>query len=154
MNDKMLTMSLFLVLIMIGVNAFLLMAATNLYDNNGNEIAIFYGLDNGALGSQLQDDAAGITVSTGSDFSSTAPVVNATIDPPIKSGGNPIGLEFTQYFTIMVAGLELVMLKFSSLFPILAPIINALVFFAAALKIFAMAFLGSQLVRAIVGRVS
>jgi len=46
------------------------------------------------------------------------------------------------------------MLKFSEMFPVLSPIINVFVLFAAALKTFVTAYLTSLLVRGILGRIT
>jgi len=150
MNDAVLSKAMTLFFILIGINAFLVMGSA-LYDTTGHQLDLFYGLSSGELGSGIEDEADAIDVSTGLSFNSESPSQNQG-STPFTIFGIPIGIEFWNYIVIMALGVELVMLKFAVMFPIIAPITGAISFFGFALKIFVGAYLGSQLARAIVGR--
>jgi hypothetical protein len=152
MNDKILTMALMLTFIMIGINAFLFMASSNLYDEQGNQLSIYYGLDSGGFGQQIQTDAENIDIDTGVSISSSAPSTIQGITAVTRED-NPVGLSYGQDLQKLGIGVQLVMLKFSDLFPMLSPIVNAIVFFAFAVQGFALAYLGSVLIRGILGRI-
>jgi len=152
MNDKMLTIAMRLLLVMIGINAFLLMGDA-LLDQSGARLDIFYGLEDNSLGSNLSSQSDSIQINTDLEASSTSPTGFQGFTP-ITNNDNPIGLDFLRYPAIMVAGIELVMLKFSALFPIIAPITTAIALFAAMLKIMVASYFGSMLVRGIVGRIT
>ena len=153
MNDKLLTMALMLTLIMIGINAFLFMASTNMYDSTGNKLNIYYGMDSGAFGETIISDNNSITIDSGVSISSTAPGSSEGITV-VKRNDNPIGLEATQDLTKLGIGVQLVMLKLSDLFPILSPILNAISILAFAIQGFAAAYLGSIMIRGILGRIT
>jgi len=153
MNDKILTMSLMLFLIMIGINAFLYMASSNLYDTSGNQLNIYYGLDSGGFGQQVQDDSEGTTIDTGVSISSSVPSQQEGMTA-VETNSNPVGLNYMAEIQKIGIGVQLVMLKLSNLFPILSPIINAIVFFAFAIQGFAVAYLGSILIRGVLGRIT
>jgi len=124
MNDKVLTMGLMLFMIMIGINAFLYMASTNLYNENGLPLNIYYGMDEGAFGSQVQNTAEGIEISTDVEMSSTTPSTTQGFTPATVSE-NPVGVVYGNELAKLGIGVQLVMLKLSSMFPIIAPILNA-----------------------------
>jgi hypothetical protein len=153
MNDKILTMALMLSLVMIGINAFLLMASTNLYDTEGNQLDIYYGLDSGAYGSQVQTDAQSIDFDSGVSISSELPSEQEGLTV-VSRNDNPIGMDVTNELAKLGLGVQLVMLKFSEMFPVLTPIVNAVVFFAFAIQGLAIAYLGSILIRGILGRIT
>lgn len=153
MNDKVLTMALMLFMIMIGINAFLYMASTNLYNENGLPLNIYYGMDEGAFGSQVQTNAEGIEISTDVEMSSTTPSQTQGFTPATVSE-NPVGAVYGNELAKIGIGVQLVMLKLSSMFPIIAPILNAITFLAFAIQGFAMAYLFSILVRGIFGRLT
>jgi hypothetical protein len=149
MNDKIMTMGIFVFFIMIGINGFLLMAA-NLYDQDGNTLDLFYGLTSSGLSGNIEDKT--IAVSTELNSSSTTPSTSQGFTP-ITIDDNPSGLNVLSQMAIMVAGVQLIMLKFSELFPIIAPITTAIVFFITAIQLLVAGYVGSILVRAIFGRV-
>lgn len=149
MNDKILTIGMFTFFILIGINGFLLMGA-NLYDSNGNNLDIFYGMTNSGLSQNISDKD--ITVATDLDASSTTPSSSQGFTP-VTIDENPAGLDIISQMAIMVAGTQLIMLKFSEMFPILAPITNAIVFLITAIQLLVVAYIGSILVRSIVGRI-
>lgn len=149
MNDKILTIGMFTFFILIGINGFLLMGA-NLYDSNGNNLDIFYGMTNSGLSQDISDKD--ITVATDLDASSTTPSSSQGFTP-VTIDENPAGLDIISQMAIMVAGTQLIMLKFSEMFPILAPITNAIVFLITAIQLLVVAYIGSILVRSIVGRI-
>jgi len=150
MNDAILNKAMTLFLILIGINAFLVMGSA-LYDTDGNSLNLFYGLESGNLGSQIETESDSINVSTDLSMSSTSPSTDQG-STPFTVAGIPIGINFWNYIIIMALGVELIMLKFALMFPIIAPITGAISFFGFAIKIFVGAYLGSQLARAIVGR--
>lgn len=152
MNDKILTMALMLFFIMIGINAFLFMASTNLYDESGNQLNIYYGLENQSMGGDLEDKANATTISTDVSLSSTAPSTLQGL-AIVNTNEVPSGISYTTELIKLGIGVQLVMLKLSDLFPIIAPIINAIVFFAFAIQGFAVAYLGSIMIRGILGRI-
>jgi len=90
MNDKVLTMALMLFMIMIGINAFLYMGSTNLYNENGEPLNIYYGMDEGAFGSQVQTNAEDIEINTDVEMSSTTPSTTQGFTPATVSD-NPVG---------------------------------------------------------------
>ena len=153
MNDKILTMALMLFFIMIGINAFLYMASSNLYEENGTQLNIYYGLDSGGFGQEVEDKATDISIDTDTDFSSTLPSQSQGI-VAVQSNSNPVGLDYTAELTKIGIGVQLVLLKLSDMFPIMAPILNAIVFFAFAIQGIAIAYLGSILIRGILGRIT
>jgi hypothetical protein len=153
MNDKVLTMALMLTFIMIGVNAFLFMASTNLYDDAGNPLNIYYGMDSGAFGEEIETDNSAIDIDTGVSISSAAPSTIQGVTA-VTRNDNPIGLESAQDLTKLGIGVQLVMLKLGELFPIITPILNAIVFIAFAIQGFAVAYLGSIMIRGILGRIA
>jgi len=153
MNDKILTMALMLTLIMIGINAFLFMASSNMYDESGNKLNIYYGMDTGAFGEQIISDNNNITIDSGVSMSSTAPSTSTGVTV-VQRNDTPIGVEATQDLTKLGIGVQLVMLKLGDLFPILSPILNAISILAFAIQGFAVAYLGSIMIRGILGRVT
>jgi len=153
MNDKVLTMATFLFFIMIGINGFLYMASSNLYNENGTPLNIYYGLDDGGFGSELQDNAQNTDISADVSLSSTIPSQQQGLIIG-KTNDTPAGLNVFNEFAKLGAGVQLVMLKLSNMFPIVAPIINAIVFFAFALQMFVIAYGTSILVRGILGRLT
>ena len=153
MNDKILTWALMLTVIMIGINAFLLMASTNLYDASGNPLNIYYGLDSGAYGSQIQTDAQNITIDSGVSISSELPSQQQGLVVSTRDDV-PTGMSYANDLAKLGVGVQLVMLKFSEMFPVLSPIVNAIVFFAFAIQGLAIAYLTSLLIRGILGRVT
>ena len=152
MNEKVLTMALMLVFVMIGINAFLLMASTNLYDEQGNQLNIYYGMDTGGFGQTIQDDASAISISSGVSISSTAPGDQQGLTV-VSRNNNPIGLDTATDLTKLGIGSQLVLLKLSEMFPIISPITNGIAFFVFAIQSFALAYLGSILIRGILGRI-
>ncbi len=153
MNDKILTMALMLFMIMIGINAFLFMASTNLYSETGQPLNIYYGMDEGGFGSQVQTTAEGIQVNTDVEMSSTTPSGTQGFTPATVAE-NPVGAVFGNELAKLGIGVQLVMLKLGSMFPIISPILNAIAFLAFAIQGFAMAYLFSILVRGIFGRLT
>ena len=153
MNDKILTMALMLFMIMIGINAFLYMASTNLYNENGLPLNIYYGMDAGGFGSQVQTNAEGIDISTDVELSSTTPSTTQGFTPA-NVLDNPVGAVYGNELAKLGIGVQLVMLKLGSMFPIISPILNAITFLAFAIQGFAMAYLFSILVRGIFGRLT
>jgi len=153
MNDKVLTMALMLTLIMIGINAFLFMASTNLYDESGNKLNIYYGMDTGAFGEEIISDNNTISISSDVSMSSTAPSTFTGVTV-VQRNDNPIGVESAQDLQKLGIGVQLVMLKLGDLFPIISPILNAITFLAFAIQGFAVAYLGSIMIRGILGRVA
>jgi hypothetical protein len=153
MNDKVLTMALMLFMIMIGINAFLYMGSTNLYNENGLPLNIYYGMDEGAFGSQVQTTAEGIEISTDVEMSSTTPSTTQGFTPATVSD-NPVGVVYGNELAKLGIGVQLVMLKLGSMFPIISPILNAITFLAFVIQGFAMAYLFSILVRGIFGRLT
>jgi hypothetical protein len=153
MNDKVLTMALMLFMIMIGINAFLYMGSTNLYNENSLPLNIYYGMDEGAFGSQVQTTAEGIEISTDVEMSSTTPSTTQGFTPATVSD-NPVGVVYGNELAKLGIGVQLVMLKLGSMFPIISPILNAITFLAFVIQGFAMAYLFSILVRGIFGRLT
>lgn len=151
MNDKILTWALMLTVIMIGINAFLYMGSTNLYDQNGKQLNIYYGLDDQV--DSWKTKAQDINIDTSTSFSSTLPSQSQGI-VAATSNGNPIGIDYGAEFTKMGVGVELVMLKLGYLFPIISPITVAIAAFAFLVQGFAMAYLFSVMIRGILGRIT
>jgi hypothetical protein len=153
MNDKVLTMALMLFMIMIGINAFLYMGSTNLYNENGEPLNIYYGMDEGAFGSQVQTNAEDIEINTDVEMSSTTPSTTQGFTPATVSD-NPVGAVYGNELAKLGIGVQLVMLKLGSMFPVISPILNAITFLAFAIQGFAIAYLFSILVRGIFGRLT
>lgn len=153
MNDKILTIALMLTLVMIGVNAFLYMASTNLYDTNGNQLNIYYGLDEGAYGSQVQTNAQNIDIGSGVSISSDVPSQQEGFTPATIAS-NPVGSFYGNDLQKLGLGVQLVMLKFSEMFPVLTAIVNAIVLFTFLIQGLAVAYVFSILVRGIFGRLT
>lgn len=149
MNDKILTIGMFLFFILIGINGFLLMGA-NLYDQSGNNLTLFYGMTDSGLSGDIADKE--INVSATLDSSSTTPSTTQGFTP-VQINQDPAGLNIISQMTIMVAGTQLIMLRFSEMFPIISPITNAIVFLVTAIQLLVVGYLGSVLVRSIFGRV-
>lgn len=152
MNDKILTMAMMLTFIMIGINGFLLMASTNLYDQTGNPLNIYYDLEDSGYGSQIQTDVESIEIGTDIEMSSTVPSQQQGI-VVAKQNSNPIGLDYMGLFAKLGIGVQLVLLNISTLFPIISPITNAIVLFAFLIQGYVVAYLGSILIRGILGRI-
>jgi len=153
MNDKILSIAFMLTFIMIGINAFLYMGSTNLYDEEGNQLNIYYGLDTGGFGTQVQTKAEDIEIGTDLETSSTVPSQQQGI-VIAKTNNEPTGLSYTNELAKLGIGVQLVMLKLSDLFPIMSPILNGIVIFAFAVQGLAIAYLTSILVRGILGRIT
>lgn len=151
MNDKILTMAFMLFFVMIGINAFLYMASTNLYDNNGNPLNIYYGMDD--FGSEIIDDAQATEIGTETDFSSDVPSQTQGITA-VTRNDDPVGVAATNDLAKIGIGVQLVLLKISNLFPTLKPITTGIIAFAFAIQGFAIAYLGSILIRGILGRIT
>ena len=149
MNDKIMTMGMFIFFVLIGVNGFLLMGA-NLLDSEGNTLNLFYGLGNNSLSSQISDKD--IEVGADLDSSSTLPSTSQGFIP-VTIDGNPAGLDIISQMAIMVAGTQLIMLRFSELFPIISPIILSIVYLITAIQLLVVAYVGSILARSIFGRI-
>jgi len=151
MNDKVLTWAIMLTVIMIGINSFLYMGSANLYDSDGHPMNIYYGLDN--YSSNIETKAEGITIDTDTSFSSSLPSQTQGI-VAVESGGNPVGLDYTAEFQKLGIGVQLVMLKLGTMFPIISPITGAIVAMAFLIQGLAIAYLGSILIRGILGRIT
>lgn len=152
MNDKILTIAFMLFFLMIGINAFLYMASTNLYDSEGNKLNIYYGLDDDGFGSDLVDTADATEIDAGVGFSSTVPSQQQGLIVG-KTNDDPTGLSAFNEFYKLGAGVQLVLLKFSVMFPIIAPITTGIATFAFALQFFVIAYGLSILIRGILGRI-
>jgi len=153
MNDKILTWAIMLTVVMIGINAFLFMASTNLYDEQGQPLNLYYGLDTGGFGSTIQTDSEGISIDSGVSISSSAPSTIQGVTA-VTRNDDLIGISYGQDLLKLGAGVQLIMLRLSELFPIIAPILNAIVFLAFAIQGFAVAYLGSIMIRGILGRIT
>ena len=151
MNDKILTMAFMLFFIMIGINAFLYMASTNLYDSNGNQLNIYYGMDD--YGDTITSNAQEIEISNSTEFSSSVPSQTQGISA-VTRNSDPVGLSATNDIAKIGIGVQLVLFKVSDMFPILSPITTAIIAFAFAIQGFAIAYLGSILIRGILGRIT
>jgi len=151
MNDKLLTIAFMLTLVMLGVNGFLLMASQNLYDQNGNQLNIYYGMD--ASATSAETNAEAIDIDAGVSISSEVPSQQQGITV-VSKDSNPVGLDYMNDLTKLGIGVQLVMLKFSEMFPVLTPIVNAVVAFAFLIQGLAIAYLGSILVRGVLGRIT
>jgi len=153
MNDKVLTMATLLFFIMIGINGFLYMASSNLYNEDGSSLNIYYGLDEGGFGEEIKTNAENTEITVDPSLSSELPSQQQGLVIG-KTNDVPAGLNVFNEFAKLGVGVQLVMLKLSNMFPIMAPIINAIVFFAFALEMFVVAYGTSILVRGILGRLT
>lgn len=151
MNDKILSMAFMLFFIMIGINAFLYMASTNLYTTNGEKLNIYYGMDDYA--NSIINDTQETEIGTSTDFSSDVPSQTQGITA-VTRDTTPVGVAATNDLTKIGIGVQLVLLKLSTMFPILTPITTAIIAFAFAIQGFAVAYLGSILIRGILGRIT
>lgn len=151
MNDKLLTIAFMLTLVMLGVNGFLLMASENLYDQEGNQLNIYYGMD--ASATAAETDAEAIDIDAGVSISSEVPSQQQGITV-VTRDSNPVGLDYMSDLVKLGVGVQLVMLRFSEMFPVLTPIVNAVVAFAFLVQGLAIAYLGSILIRGVLGRVT
>ena len=151
MNDKVLTMAFMMFFVMIGINAFLFMASTNLYDASGHQLNIYYGIDD--YGADIKTNTENISIDTDTQFSSSIPSQQQGITA-VQRETDPIGLAATSDLAKIGIGVQLVLLKLSTMFPILSPITTAIIVFAFAIQGFAIAYLGSILIRGILGRIT
>ena len=153
MNEKMVNIMLFLVFIMIGINGFLLYT-TQLQMENGSSFSEFFGLSSGGLSyGTINDSAEGITFDTTSTegLSSTDPSTEQGLVTPQNAQNEPAALTPLDYVNVAVNGVEIVMDKFSDMFPFLYPITFAVKAFTALLKILFLAFIALN-IRSFLGR--
>lgn len=153
MNEKIMNIGFFIFFIMIGINGFIVTMGT-LVDTNGTPMSEITGLNGiNALGSDINSSANNVTtnVTTGS-----SPTVSGDQEgfTPFNINNEPAGLNALDAVTAGVLGTQIFLLRFSEpdMFPFLAPILYAVVFFVTAVQLLIIAYLGSVLVRAIFGR--
>ena len=151
MNDKILTMALMMFLIIMGINSFLFMASTNMYDTEGHQLNIYLGIDD--YSNDIQTNAQSIEIGTDTEFSSSLPATQQGITA-VQRDGNPVGLATGADLAKLGIGVQLVLLKLATMFPIISPITSALIAFAFAIQGLAIAYLGSILIRGILGRIT
>jgi len=153
MNDKILTIAMFLFFIMIGINAFLYTMSFSLYHENGDRLNIYYGLDEGGFGKELQTNAENTTIGTDVSISSTIPSQQQGLVIG-KTNGVPAGLNVFNEFAKIGVGVQLIMFKFSDMFPSISPIFMGIVFFVSAIQMFVVAYGTSILARGILARLT
>jgi len=160
MIEKAVAIALLLGFIMIGINGMLYMGSTALFadytDAAGNRMPLnlYYGLDSGGYGSQLETKANCIDIGTEPSFSSTVPSQTQGFTPITNEcEEEPIGINYAAEFMKIGFGTSLVISRFSEMFPLMAPIVNAIVLFTMAIQGFAMAYLGGTAVRGLFGRI-
>ena len=153
MNDKVVNMAIMLFFIMIGVNGFLAYTL-QLQDVEGNSFSEFVGLTTDGLSyASIEAEGDGVEFDTPSTegLSSTDPSSEQGLVTPQNSSGNPMAFSAWNFAVIMTLGVELVMLKFSAMFPFLAPLTGAVIASAIALKVFFAAFIALN-IRSFLGR--
>lgn len=151
MIEKAMSIAMFLFFIMIGINGFLYMASSTFYTESGVPMDMYYGLDTGGFGSDLDDKAKSIEISPDIGLSSSAPSQTQGF-VPIQSSDKPVALDWASEFMKLGFGASLVLFRFSQLFPLIAPIINAIATLTFVIQGFGMAYIGGSLGRSLVGR--
>lgn len=160
-TEKVMPIAMFLLLIMIGINAFIVTIGT-LEDNSGNPLSDQIGSGSNQLGSDLKQTGQNVTVNTSATSSPTSGtdtgfnIFNYIPFWNEVSGAvsTAIGIDNVKMFDNALFGLEKLMDKFIEWFSFLSPIFLAIKYFAYAVKILVVGYAGTVLARAVVGRLT
>ena len=154
MNEKIVTMMMMITFITIGINGTLAMNA-QLLDAEGRSILVHTNLVNNQ-----------ITDLSEKDFDTNSPCGDATSqEPGLAEGCVPItitdsrgntqagGLDPLSTFVIIVGGVQIILLYFSTTYPFLSPITFAIFGIVTSIQAFTVAYFASIVLRSIFGRI-
>jgi len=153
LNEKWFNYAVVLTIMMILVNAFIAIGASQLNADGSSNLYLTSNVNNAFSYSNQKAD---------SNFYVEAPTTDSSQTPtneqgftPIKRGidDNPVGFTSFNAGIMMALGVELVMLTLAGIFYPVAPLFLAFAAIAFFIKAIAIAWLGSVLLRPILGRV-
>ena len=151
MNEKWMNYGIIITLLMLFTNAFILVAASQPDQNNQFSAVLFGATNNNMEYSNISTDYS-YTYSESGDSSQTPTNEQGFTPITNTSTGTPAGLDALSIVLLGSIGLELQLIQLALIFPFISPIFYAIISFALIIKAIVVAYLGSVLVRAIVGR--
>jgi len=153
LNEKWFNYAVTLTIIMILVNAFITIGASQPNSDGSSNLYLTSNVNNAFSYTNQRAD---------SNFYIQAPTTDSSQSPtneqgftPIKRGidNNPVGFNGFDAAVTMALGVEMVMLTLAAIFSPVAPLFLAFAAIAFFIKAIAIAWLGSILLRTIFGRV-
>jgi hypothetical protein len=153
LNEKWFNYGVALTILMIFVNAFITVGATQ-QNADGSYNLYLLNSQNSSLSYQQQKTNSDFDFNSAYYNSSTSPTNEQGFTPVLRTtDSTPTGLNAFDVAVIMAIGVELVMLTLANIFWPVAALFYAIASVAFLIKAIMVAYLGSVLVRSIVGRI-
>ena len=153
MNEKWFNYAISLTIMMIFVNAFITIGASQLNADGSSNLFLMNSTNN-ALTYEQQKQNSGFNIAPNSSDSSQSATTEQGFTPITRTTDSaPVGLNALSALTTMAIGIELVMLQLAQIFWPVAALFYSIAGVAFLIKAIAAAWLGSIAVRAIFGRV-
>jgi hypothetical protein len=153
LNEKWFNYAMTLTIIMIFVNAFITIGASQ-PNADGTYNLYLINSQNNAFSYQQQKNFGGFDVNSAYYDSSTSPTNEQGFTPVLReSDSAPVGLNAFDAAVTMALGIEMLMLTLANIFWPVAALFYAIAALAFFVKAIVVAYLGSVLVRSIVGRI-
>ena len=152
MNEKWFNYAVVLTIMMILVNAFIAIGASQLNADGSSNLYLTSNVNNAFSYTNQKADSNFYVLGPTSD-SSQSPTNEQGFTPIKRSiDDNPVGFNGFNAAVTMALGVELVMLTLAGIFYPVAPLFLAFAAIAFFIKAIAIAWLGSLVIRAIFGR--
>lgn len=153
MNEKWFNYAIALTIVMILVNSFITIGASQ-PNADGSSILYLVNNVNNAFSYSEQKSSGDFYVQSPSGESSQTPVSEQEFTPIKRTiDDNPVGFNGFDAAVTMALGVEMVMLTLSQIFTPVAPLFLAFAAIAFFIKAIAVAWLGSLVIRSIFGRI-
>ena len=153
MNEKWFNYAISLTIVMILVNAFITIGATQPNADGSSNLYLVNNVNN-AFSYSNQSESGDFYLESPSTDSSQSPTNEQGFTPVKRTiDDNPVGFTGFDAALTMTLGVELVMLTLAAIFVPVAPLFLAFTAIAFFIKAIAIAWLGSLVIRAIFGRV-
>lgn len=153
MNEKWFNYAVAMTILMIFVNAFITIGASQLNADGSSNLYLVNNVNN-AFSYSNQKSNSTFYIGTSTGDSSQSPTNEQGFTPIKRSiDDNPVGFNGFDAAITMALGVEMLMLTLSTIFSPVAPLFLAFAAIAFLIKAIAIAWLGSILVRSIFGRV-
>jgi hypothetical protein len=146
MNEKWFAYTVSLTIMMIFINSFILMGS-GLLDTSGNSISLFANSSSSQYNYQTVKNTSsfGIDALTGS--SSQSPTNEQGYNPVTRTDGQTAAFNAFDIVTNIGVGIEKIMLQLAIIFPPAAPLFLGIAAFAFFIKVVAVSWLASIVVR-------
>lgn len=156
MNEKWFNYAISLTIMMIFVNAFITIGASQLNADGSSNLFLMNSTNNALTYSNQKSNSDFYTTDCSNGTNSSQSPTDAQGCVPIKRtiDDNPVSFNSFDAAVIMVFGIELVMTQLSQIFWPVAPLFMGIAAIAFFIKSIAMAWLSSIVIRAILGRLS